>query len=63
MAGMSSGGNDSNLDSAQIIMRINMLSIEVNKKIDIIVCNHQMDSMGGSLRDTMGTMTKQMESN
>lgn len=41
MLGMgTSSGNDSNLDSAQIIMRINMLSIEVNKKIDIIVCNH-----------------------
>jgi hypothetical protein len=63
MSGMNTGGNDSNLDSAQIIMRINMLSIEVNKKIDIIVCNHSLDSMGVSLRDTMTSMTKQMENN
>lgn len=63
MTGMSSGGGTSNIDGAQILMRINMLNVEINKKIDIIVCNQQMDSMNGSIKDTLHNMTKQMESN
>lgn len=65
MAGMSTGGtgNDSNLDSTQIMMRINLMNVEINKKIDIIVCNNQMQSMDGSIKDTLHAMAKQMEKN
>jgi len=45
------------------MMRINVLSVDINKKIDIIVCNQQMDNMNGSIRETLSTVTKQMERN
>jgi len=64
MAGMSSGtGNDSNLDTAQIMMRINLLNVEINKKIDIHIANNQMESNQATLKDLLHKMSKQMESN
>lgn len=60
VTGMPTEKGGPEIDTAQIMMRINMLNVEVNKKIDIIVCNQQMENMNVSIRDTMTTMSKTM---
>ena len=57
MAGMSTGGTNDNVDTAQIMMKINMLSVEVNKKIDVTVINQQMDSEYGKLKAVIDSMS------
>jgi len=50
---MGQGGNDSSLDTSQIMMRINMLNVEVNKKIDITVIMDKIESTKGELTQVM----------
>lgn len=63
MSGMGSGNTGEGIDTAQIMMRINMISVEVNKKIDVVIANGQMDSMNNNLKETIAAMAKQMERN
>lgn len=63
MSGMGSGNTGEGVDTAQIMMRINMISVEVNKKIDVVIANGQMDSMNNNLKETIAAMAKQMERN
>ena len=62
MAGMGTGSSEG-VDTAQIMMQINMLKIDITKKIDIIVCENNLQSQDSSLRDAIHAMAKQMESN
>jgi hypothetical protein len=40
------------------MLRINMLQIEVNKKIDIIICNKQLEKVDSSWKDGLHILNK-----
>lgn len=60
MAGM---GQGEAIDGAAIMLRINMLNVEINKKIDITVVNQQMSNLSVNYKETLAAMSKQIESN
>jgi len=43
---MANMGQGEAIDGAAIMLRINMLNVEINKKIDITVINQQMTNLG-----------------
>lgn len=60
MAGM---GQGEAIDGAAIMLRINMLNVEINKKIDINVVNQQMSNLSVNYNETLAAMSKQIASN
>lgn len=60
---MANMGQGEAIDGAAIMLRINMLNVEINKKIDITVINQQMTNLGLNYKETLAAMSKQMESN
>lgn len=52
-----------NVDTSAIMMKIDMINVEVNKKIDVLVVNSQMDNQWGKLKDLIDGLTLQMQKN
>jgi len=68
VSNMSVGGTTTtttggNFDSSAIMMKIDMISVEVNKKIDVHIVNSQMDNQWGKLKDLIDGLSLQMQKN
>lgn len=61
--GMANAGDGGEVDTAAIMLKINQLNVEVNKKIDVLVVNQQMDSNYAKLKDLLDAMSIQMQKN
>lgn len=61
MDNMGNGGAE--VDTGAIMMKINMLSVEINKKIDITVINAQVDSQYDKLKNMIDGLALKVEQN
>jgi len=63
MANIGSSSTGGNVDTSAIMMKIDMINVEVNKKIDVIHVNSQMDNQWGKLKDLIDGLSLQMQKN
>ncbi len=56
-----SSSKESNLDSNQIMLRINMLQADIKNKIDITVINSQMEDNKNNFAEQLQAMTKRVQ--